>query len=104
MQAKPKLEIKDFRSIVDENLDSNSISEEQVERMVLAAKLCLTQSSRLRPNIGQVKRKKGWFFLLFLFFCEEKLIMSLFLCVFVMVLDSGAFNWEKRCEGNSYEG
>lgn len=89
---------------MDENLDSNSISEEQVERMVLAAKLCLTQSSRLRPNIRQVKRKKGWFFLFFFFFCEEKLIMSLFLCVFVMVLDSGAFNWEKRCEGNSYEG
>lgn len=105
MQAKPKLEVKDFRSIVDENLDSNSISEEQVERMILAAKLCLTQSSRLRPNIRQVKRKKRMVFSsFFFFFCEEKLIMSLFLCVFVMVLDSGAFNWEKRCEGNSYEG
>lgn len=65
MQAKPKLEVKDFRSIVDENLDSNSISEEQVERMVLAAKLCLTQSSRLRPNIRQVKIEEGCFFFSF---------------------------------------
>lgn len=54
MWAKPKLEVKDFRSIVDENLESDNINEEQVERMVLAAKLCLTQSSRLRPNIRQI--------------------------------------------------
>lgn len=78
MQAKPKLEVKDFRSIVDENLDSNSISAEQVERMVLAAKLCLTQSSRLRPNIRQVKRKKRMIFSSFFPFCEGKLIMSFF--------------------------
>lgn len=58
MQAKPKLEVKDYRSIVDENLESDNINEEQVERVVLAAKLCLTQSSRLRPNIRQVKIKK----------------------------------------------
>lgn len=54
MWAKPKLEAKDFRSIVDENLESNNINEEQVERMVLAAKLCLTQAARLRPNIRQI--------------------------------------------------
>ena len=54
VQAKPKLESGDFNSILDENMDSD-INEEQMQRMAVAAKLCLTQAARLRPNMSQVK-------------------------------------------------
>lgn len=52
-QAKPKLESEDIKAILDENLDVN-IEDDKVQRMILAAKLCLTQAARLRPNINQV--------------------------------------------------
>lgn len=55
MQAKPKLEGGDFKSILDQNLESD-ISEEEMQRMALAAKLCLTQAARLRPNMSQVTK------------------------------------------------
>ncbi|XP_057769251.1 LOW QUALITY PROTEIN: protein kinase STUNTED-like [Salvia miltiorrhiza] len=52
MWAKPRLESKDLRSILDQNLEN--IDEDQMQRMALAAALCLTQSSRLRPKMHQI--------------------------------------------------
>ncbi|PIN19157.1 Serine/threonine protein kinase [Handroanthus impetiginosus] len=53
MWAKPKLGSKDFKSILDPNLDGN-IDEAQMQRMALAAALCLTQAARLRPKMCQI--------------------------------------------------
>ncbi|KAI3446261.1 hypothetical protein Pfo_002926 [Paulownia fortunei] len=53
MWAKPRLESRDFKSILDPNLDGN-IDEAQVQRMALAAALCLTQAARLRPKMCQI--------------------------------------------------
>ncbi|KAG6413525.1 hypothetical protein SASPL_126239 [Salvia splendens] len=50
--AKPKLESKDLKGILDQNLEN--IDEDQMQRMALAASLCLTQSSRLRPKMHQI--------------------------------------------------
>ncbi|KAJ8530285.1 hypothetical protein K7X08_037120 [Anisodus acutangulus] len=59
MWAKPKLESGDLKSILDENLNV-IIEDDQVQRMFLAARLCLTQAARLRPNISQIlKMLKG---------------------------------------------
>ncbi|MCD7458709.1 hypothetical protein HAX54_038925 [Datura stramonium] len=59
MWAKPKLESGNFKAILDENLNVN-IEDDQVQRMILAARLCLTQAARLRPNISQIlKMLKG---------------------------------------------
>ncbi|MCE3050276.1 hypothetical protein HAX54_046779 [Datura stramonium] len=55
MWAKPKLESGNFKAILDENLNVN-IEDDQVQRMILAARLCLTQAARLRPNISQILR------------------------------------------------
>ncbi|KAL1554447.1 serine/threonine-protein kinase BRI1-like 2 isoform X2 [Salvia divinorum] len=52
MWAKPRLESKDLKSILDQNL--KNIDEGQMQRMALAASLCLTQSSRLRPKMHQI--------------------------------------------------
>ncbi|XP_060168627.1 protein kinase STUNTED-like isoform X2 [Lycium barbarum] len=58
-QAKPKLESGDLKSILDENLNVN-IEDDQVQRMILVARLCLTQAARLRPNTNQIlKMLKG---------------------------------------------
>lgn len=54
VQAKPRLESKDLRSILDPNL--RNIDEAQMQRMALAAALCLTQSARLRPKMHQVTK------------------------------------------------
>ncbi|KAL8556446.1 hypothetical protein ACS0TY_004047 [Phlomoides rotata] len=51
--AKPRLESTDLKSIVDPDLDEN-INEAQMQRMVLAAALCLTQAARLRPKMCQI--------------------------------------------------
>ncbi|KAA8535987.1 hypothetical protein F0562_028465 [Nyssa sinensis] len=66
MWAKPKLESGDLRSIVDPNL-GKAIDEVQMERMGLAATLCLRQAARLRPKMSQIlmilrgeKYKDGW--------------------------------------------
>ncbi|CAA0807736.1 Protein kinase protein with adenine nucleotide alpha hydrolases-like domain [Striga hermonthica] len=53
MWAKPKLENRDFKSILDPNLDGN-IDEAQMQRMAQAAAFCLAQSSRLRPKMSQI--------------------------------------------------
>ncbi|KAL0334577.1 UNVERIFIED_CONTAM: Receptor-like cytosolic serine/threonine-protein kinase RBK2 [Sesamum radiatum] len=53
MWAKPKLESKDYKSILDPNLDGN-IDEAQMQRMAVAAALCLTQAARLRPKVCQI--------------------------------------------------
>ncbi|GLT86081.1 hypothetical protein SLE2022_042440 [Rubroshorea leprosula] len=53
MWAKPTIESGDVKSILDPDLDKN-INELQLEKMVLAANLCLTCSSRLRPNISEI--------------------------------------------------
>ncbi|CAN4112562.1 unnamed protein product [Withania somnifera] len=59
MWAKPKLESGDFNAILDENLNI-CVEDDQVQRMILAARLCLTQAARLRPNISQIlKMLKG---------------------------------------------
>ncbi|CAH9144171.1 unnamed protein product [Cuscuta epithymum] len=55
MWAKPKLENGDLKGILDENLNMNG-DEAQAHRMALAARLCLTQSARSRPNIGQIMK------------------------------------------------
>ncbi|KAL7237027.1 hypothetical protein ACSBR1_020166 [Camellia fascicularis] len=53
MWAKLKLETGNLRSILDLNLDGN-IDETQIQRMGLAARLCLTRSARLRPKMSQI--------------------------------------------------
>ncbi|CAN4107352.1 unnamed protein product [Withania somnifera] len=59
MWAKPKLESGNFNAILDENLNI-CVEDDQVQRMILAARLCLTQAARLRPNISQIlKMLKG---------------------------------------------
>ncbi|KAI3447937.1 hypothetical protein Pfo_004602 [Paulownia fortunei] len=53
MWAKPKLESGDLKSILDPNLDG-TVDEAQIQRMALAAKLCLTQAARLRPKMCKI--------------------------------------------------
>ncbi|XP_030523259.2 protein kinase STUNTED isoform X1 [Rhodamnia argentea] len=53
MWAKPIIESVDARSILDPDLGGH-VDEVQVQRMVLAARLCITQSARLRPNMNQI--------------------------------------------------
>nr|GLL28404.1 receptor-like cytosolic serine/threonine-protein kinase RBK2 isoform X2 [Ipomoea trifida] len=54
MWAKPKLESGDLKGIIDENLNVNGDEEAEVQRVGLAARLCLTQAARFRPNIAQI--------------------------------------------------
>ncbi|KAG9156383.1 hypothetical protein Leryth_009252 [Lithospermum erythrorhizon] len=51
--AKPKLVDGDIESILDPKL-KNMMDKDQTQRLFLAAKLCLTQSARLRPTMNQV--------------------------------------------------
>ncbi|CAI9104752.1 OLC1v1003500C5 [Oldenlandia corymbosa var. corymbosa] len=51
--ARPKLENGDVNGILDPKLGKD-VDGVQVQRMVCAAKLCLTQSARRRPDISQV--------------------------------------------------
>lgn len=53
MWAKPKLETGEVKGILDPNLDGN-IDDVQAQRMLLAARLCLTRSARLRPKMSQI--------------------------------------------------
>ncbi|KAM7482751.1 hypothetical protein LguiB_007334 [Lonicera macranthoides] len=53
MWAKPKLESGDLNSILDPNLDKN-INKDKIQRMALAAVLCLTRAARLRPKMSQI--------------------------------------------------
>ncbi|KAL3539087.1 hypothetical protein ACH5RR_002453 [Cinchona calisaya] len=52
--AKPKLDSGEVNGFWDQNLDNNNIHEAQMQRMALAAKLCLTQAARLRPKMSQI--------------------------------------------------
>ncbi|XP_021775414.1 probable serine/threonine-protein kinase PIX7 isoform X1 [Chenopodium quinoa] len=60
MWAKPRLQSgKLIKGILDPSLEG-SVDEPQMQRMVLAAKLCLTRATRLRPNMDQIlKLLKG---------------------------------------------
>ncbi|OMO74509.1 hypothetical protein CCACVL1_16656 [Corchorus capsularis] len=53
MWAKPIIESGDMKGIVDPNLNGN-INETQMQRMVLAARLCITRSARLRPRMNKI--------------------------------------------------
>lgn len=53
MWAKPKLESRDLSSILDPNMDKNA-DKAQIQRVGLAAMMCLTQAARLRPKISQI--------------------------------------------------
>ncbi|KAK3003005.1 hypothetical protein RJ639_020062 [Escallonia herrerae] len=53
MWAKPKLETGDLASILDPNLDTK-VDKLQMQRMAVAATLCLTQAARLRPKMSQI--------------------------------------------------
>lgn len=53
MQAKPIIESEDVKGILDPNLDGK-YDEVQLQRMVLAATLCITRAARLRPKMSQV--------------------------------------------------
>lgn len=54
IQAKPKIEVGDVKGLLDPNLDGN-FDEGQMQRMVLAANLCITRAARLRPEMREVK-------------------------------------------------
>ena len=53
IQAKPILEKGKFKELVDPNLADN-YDESQMQRMVLAATVCLARAPQLRPNMAQV--------------------------------------------------
>jgi hypothetical protein len=53
VQAKPIIESEDVKGILDPNLDGK-YDEVQLQRMVLAATLCITRAARLRPKMSQV--------------------------------------------------
>jgi serine/threonine protein kinase len=53
MWAKPKVDSGDVTSILDPSLDKN-INDDEVQRVALAASLCLTRSARLRPKMSQI--------------------------------------------------
>ncbi|KAF5448984.1 hypothetical protein F2P56_029474 [Juglans regia] len=59
MWAKPIIESADVKGILDPNLEGK-YDEVQLQRMVLAANLCITRAARLRPNMSQIlKLLKG---------------------------------------------
>ncbi|XP_059460874.1 protein kinase STUNTED-like [Corylus avellana] len=51
--AKPLLESGDLKALLDPKLDGN-FDVDQMHRMLLAASLCISQSSRLRPKVSQI--------------------------------------------------
>ncbi|KAK4774598.1 hypothetical protein SAY86_009533 [Trapa natans] len=51
--AKPMIESKDMRGILDHRLHGD-IDETELKRMVIAASLCLRPAARLRPSISQI--------------------------------------------------
>ncbi|XP_008457694.1 protein kinase STUNTED [Cucumis melo] len=53
MWAKPIIESGNVKDIVDPNLEGR-FDKEQLQRMVLAATLCIMRASRLRPRISQI--------------------------------------------------
>lgn len=53
IQAKPIIDCGNARDIIDPKLDKN-FDEDQIQRMILAAKFCITRSARLRPKMMEV--------------------------------------------------
>ncbi|XP_050235185.1 protein kinase STUNTED-like [Mercurialis annua] len=53
MWAKPIIDSGNVKGILDPNLDEN-LDEGQMQRMVLAANLCITRAARLRPKMSEV--------------------------------------------------
>ncbi|KAG8644059.1 proline-rich receptor-like protein kinase PERK13 isoform X2 [Manihot esculenta] len=53
MWAKPIIDCGNARDIIDPKLDKN-FDEDQIQRMILAAKFCITRSARLRPKMMEV--------------------------------------------------
>ncbi|XP_061342130.1 protein kinase STUNTED isoform X1 [Gastrolobium bilobum] len=53
--AKPIIESGDIKGLLDPNLEGK-FDEAQMQRMVLAASLCITRAARLRPKLNQVLR------------------------------------------------
>ncbi|KAI3424652.1 HMA domain-containing protein [Psidium guajava] len=51
--AKPIVESVDARNMLDPDLGVH-VDEDQAQRIVLAAKLCITQSVKLRPDMNQI--------------------------------------------------
>lgn len=51
--ARPRLEKGDFEGILDEYL-GGEINKAEMQRMAFAARLCLTQTARLRPNMCKI--------------------------------------------------
>ncbi|MED6156739.1 hypothetical protein PIB30_017113 [Stylosanthes scabra] len=51
--AKPKLERGDIKGLLDPSLEGK-FDEAQLQRMVLAASLCITRAARLRPKMNQI--------------------------------------------------
>ncbi|XP_019454230.1 PREDICTED: pto-interacting protein 1-like [Lupinus angustifolius] len=51
--AKPIIESGDVKGLLDPNLEGK-FDEAQMQRMVLAASLCITRAARLRPNLNQI--------------------------------------------------
>lgn len=52
-QAKPIIESGDIKGLLDPKLEGK-FDETQMQRMVLAASLCITRAARLRPKLNQV--------------------------------------------------
>ncbi|RYR69878.1 hypothetical protein Ahy_A03g016414 isoform A [Arachis hypogaea] len=52
-QAKPMLERGDIKGLLDPSLEGK-FDEAQLQRMVLAASLCITRAARLRPKMNQI--------------------------------------------------
>lgn len=52
-QAKPIMESGNVKGLLDPNLEGK-FDEAQLQRMVLAASLCITRAARLRPKLSQV--------------------------------------------------
>ncbi|OIV99545.1 hypothetical protein TanjilG_17355 [Lupinus angustifolius] len=55
MWAKPIMESGNVKGLLDPNLEVK-IDEAQMQRMVLAASLCVTRAARLRPKLNQILR------------------------------------------------
>ena len=52
-QAKPIIDSGDIKGLLDPELEGK-YDEVQLQRMVMAASLCITRAARLRPKLNQV--------------------------------------------------
>ena len=56
IQAKHLLKKKEYEALLDPKLKGD-IDVAQMQRMVLAARLCISESAKARPNVSQVCTK-----------------------------------------------